>query len=590
MRSDENVARQMIARLSQLSEEKKHAHGRIQAVFSQAWLSYRHETADAAIFKIDSALQHIKGIESDTSLVKFYILKGQCYVKKADFRLALANFTKALQIADQRKDYRNKTGVLISIGWAYMEDGKYPEALKFFHEVLQLNPGENYENRAVVLCNIASCYNTTGQFKLAEEYAVKGIEAARKKNSMADLANGLNILARSNYLQGKMYKAIDFLKEASVAREKVADPFMIASDYLELADLYIKNNQITDAIDWAKKAEDLSLKNDNKLKLAASYETLATAYEASGDDKNSTLYYKKLLVIRDSMNNEHYNQAIAEMQVQFETQKKTSENLELKKENLEAKLENSQQQKWMLGLIAGILLVTGSAIYISYMLRSRFKIKQALNELNEQRNRSMAVMEAEENERKRIAADLHDGVSQILAAASLQLKKSQRENVEYDKVDELINQAGTEVRNVSHQVTPELLLHYGLEKAVAQAIDRLNDSSENTRFTFFSHVEVALQDEMQALMIYRCFQELTNNILKHAAAKKVTVQLHLEAEEIQLMIEDDGVGFNTAEVQAGLGLMSIESRIAIYQGNLVVDSTPGKGTTTIIKINRKANS
>ncbi|RYF89355.1 MAG: tetratricopeptide repeat protein, partial [Chitinophagaceae bacterium] len=355
MRSDETVARNMVLQLRQLAEQEGHLHGIIQSVFSQAWISYRHQNADVTIAKIDSALANINGIKEDSSLAKFYILKGQCYIKKADFRMALQNFNQALQISTQRNDHHTKTSVLISIGWAYMEDGKYPEALNFFKEVLRLNPGEQYENRAVVLCNIASCYNTTGQFTLAEQYARQGIAVARKSKSMADLANGLNILARSNYLQGKMDQAISILKEASVAREKVADPFMIASDYLELADLHIKNSDPAAAIEWAKKAEELSEKTGNKLKLAGSFEALANAYEATGETGQAAQYYKKLLVIRDSMNNEHYNQSIAAMQVEFNVQKQTAENLELKKENLESNLKNSQQQKWMLILIGGII-------------------------------------------------------------------------------------------------------------------------------------------------------------------------------------------------------------------------------------------
>jgi tetratricopeptide (TPR) repeat protein len=251
MRSDENKARQMIDELVERSVQYQHRHGIIQSLFFKAWFSYRHDPADVAINSIDSALQHVEGIHSDTALVNFYILKGQCYVKKTKFGQALESFNQAIKIAERRGDHKSKTNTLISIGWAYMEDGKPTEAIRFFSEVLQLNPSANYENRAVLLCNIAACCNTKGQFKLAEFYAQKGIAAARSKKRNMDLANGLNILARSYYQQGKMEKAISILKEASVVREKVADPSMLASDYLELADLYSKNAQPSQAIAWA---------------------------------------------------------------------------------------------------------------------------------------------------------------------------------------------------------------------------------------------------------------------------------------------------------------------------------------------------
>lgn len=588
MRSNENVAVKMIEALARRSAKEQHRHGVIQAAFFKTWLSYRHNPPDVAIKSIDSALQHIEGIDKDTALVKFNILKGQCYVKKTQFSQALAAFNQALNIATKRNDEISKTSTLISIGWAYMEDGKPDEAIRFFSDVLRLNPSETYENRAVLLCNIAACNNTVGNFKLAESYALKGIAAARGQNNNSGLANGLNILARSYYQQGKLKRAISFLKEAAIAREKVSDPSMLASDYLELANLYSKNEQPLQAVAWAKKAEALSEGNANSLKLTAVYQSLAGAYETLSDHKNAFFYLKKLLHHKDSLSDDHYNQAFAQMQVQFETQKKTAENLLLREENLETKLRNSQQQRWLTILLGGLVLLTASSIYISKLLKSRYKTRLALEQLNEQKKRTLAVMEAEEKERRRIAGDLHDGVSQTLAAASLQLAKAKKGCSPLEKVDELIIQAGEEVRSLSHQVTPELLLHYGLVTAMQRAVDRLNDANEQTTFMLFTHIEVPLEDEMVSLTVYRCFQELCTNVLKHAQARRVSVQLTVDREEVELMIEDDGIGFEKEKVQYGLGMRNIKSRVTFYDGELHIDTTPLKGSTIIIKFQQAA--
>lgn len=586
MRSNDSIATQMIAALEQQSLDQQHRHGIIQSIFFKAWRSYRNNPADITIKSIDSALNHIDDIHTDTALVKFYILKGQCFVKKTAFGKALENFKKALNIAKERNDETSQTNTLISIGWAYMEDGKPTHAIHFFNEVLKLNPLENYEHRAVLLCNIASCYNTLGEFKLAETFAEKGIIAARNKKSSIDLANGLNILARSNYQQGKIEKAISILKEAAIEREKISDPSMLASDYLELADLYMMNDQPGEAILWAKKAEAISSEIDNQLKLSAAFKSLSSAYEATGDYKNASAYLRKLLIQKDSSSNEHYNQAFAQMQVQYETQKKTAENLQLKKDNLETKLRNNTQQKWLVALVSGLILLIASGVYISKLMKSRYNTRFALAQLKEQKKRTMAVIEAEEKERRRIAGDLHDGVGQTLAAASMQLNKARNDNHSLDKVDELINQAGMEVRNLSHQVTPELLLHYGLVKALEQAIDRLNDANEKTVFTLFTHIEEPLTNEMVSLTMYRCFQELCTNILKHAHASQVIVQLNFNQDDVELMIEENGIGFLPHEAVYGLGIKNLEHRIALYDGEMKIDSMPGKGTTIILKIQR----
>ena len=243
MRSDETAARDMILKLERLSLRNRHNHGIITVSFHKSWLSYRQEHADSAIRKIDSALTHINGIHKDTSIAKFYILRGQCYVKKAEMDLAMNDFNRAIGIAEQRNDNETRTGVLISIGWAYMESGKFNEAIGFFNEALRLNPGADFRHRSVLLCNIASCYNTTGNFKAAEEFAKAGISIARTRKNNIDLANGLHILARSLYQQGRLDTAIRIQKQASELRKKVADPAMLAADYLQLVDIYVRNNQ-----------------------------------------------------------------------------------------------------------------------------------------------------------------------------------------------------------------------------------------------------------------------------------------------------------------------------------------------------------
>lgn len=590
MRSDEGAARKAIEELARRAPKEGHRHGIIQSVFYKAWLAYRHDPADVAIRAIDSALQHLEGIQQDTALVKFYILKGQCYVKKTQFGPALESFGKAVKVAEARGDEASRISTMISIGWAYMEDGKPAEAIRFFDEVLQRQPGADYPHRALLLCNIAASYNTLGKFRLAEVYARQGVATARARGSSVDLANGLNILARSLYQQGKLESAITFLKEAAVVREKVADPSMLASDYLELADLYTRNGQPAQAITWARKAEAISSRQANSLKLAAVYQALASAHEAVGDHRSAVHYLQKLLAQKDSLADDHYNRAFAEMQVQFETQKKTAENLQLKKENLEARLRNAHQQRWLLGLGAGVVLLLASAVYSSKLMKSRYKTRLALARLQEQKQRTLAVMETEEKERRRIAGDLHDGVGQTLAAAALQLAKARQGQLSLEKVDELLNQACSEVRTLSHQVTPELLLHYGLVRAIEQAVDRLNEGSDATVFTLFTHVEAPLDDELASLTLYRCFQEISNNILKHARATEVTVQLTLAPHEAELMVEDNGVGFDPRSAAYGLGLKNMQSRLALLDGALEMDSTPGQGTTITVRLQRPASA
>ncbi len=584
MRSDEGAARVLISELSRRAPAENHKHGIIQSCFFKAWLSYRHDPVEMTLFSIDSALQHLPGIQQDTMLVKFHILKGQCFVKKTEFPRALKSFKTALAIARKNNDNLSETGALISIGWAYMEDGKPSEAVGFFQEVLRVHPETNYSNRALVLCNIASCYNTMGNFRESEVIAKKGIEAAKKIGSNTDLANGMNILGRSFSQQGRMGEAITILKQAAVVREKNADPSMLSSDYLELAELYLQTKEPKQAILLAKKAEGISLEGNNALKLQGVYDILAQGYEMMNDHKQAVVYLKKQLVQRDTVAAREYDAAMAEMLVEFETQKKTNENLQLKKQNLEVTLRNSEQKKILYLLFGIIAVIIASGIYISKSIQGRYKLRLANANIKEQKQRTLAVLKAEEAERRRIAADLHDGVCQTLAAAYLQLTNMSQQNKELQKAEELIYKAGEEVRTVSHKVTPEILLQHGLQKAIEQAIDDLNQGNSYTRFETFFHIEKPLHNNLMSLTLYRCFQELMNNAIKYAGAKKVSVQLNTDDAEIQLIVEDDGKGFIAENVNSGIGFRNIESRLSAWDGNFIIDSVPGKGSTFIISL------
>lgn len=583
MRSDPAAAEAMMAVLQEKAVREKHRHGLVQAAFFRAWRAYRQEPPAAAIARIDSALQHLPGIAADTVLVRFHILKGQCHVKQQDFKNAIAEFTLARSMARKRGDAVYETNALFSLGWAYMEGGKPVEAIAIFSEVLRLHPGTDYEPRPTLLNNIASCYNTIGQFPQAEKWAHLGIAAAKEKGRTADWANGLNILARSFYQRGRTATAIRYLEEAAAIRERSPDHSMLASDYLELAQLYARALQPQATIEWGRKAEEVAQRFNNTLKLQAAYEVLADAHEALNQPAEAARYLRLLLSGRDSMARQEYESSMAALQVEFQTQKRITENLQLRKDAAEARLLSARRQRrlWIIG--GSAVLAIGLLLLRIQYTRNRIRTERALEGITRREEQLRAVMEAEERERRRLAADLHDGVGQTLAAASLHLQKAQEGKAPIQRVDELLLQAGKEVRALSHQVTPELLLKHGLTQALERGVDTLN-SGGGTRFELYLHGDGPELPGARALALYRCFQEITGNILKHAEATEATVQLQREEDATELMVEDNGKGFDASVTQEGLGLTNLQNRVALFGGTLNIDSHPGRGTTVIIRI------
>lgn len=247
---------------------------------------------------------------------------------------------------------------------------------------------------------------------------------------------------------------------------------------------------------------------------------------------------------------------------------------------MNARLNIANKQRWLTLSFALAIVIIIISIFSYINTRNRYQTRLALQQITEQKNRTLAVLETEENERRRIAADLHDGVSQLLAAVSMQLKKPDRS---IELAHDLLEQAVAEVRAVSHQMTPELLKHYGLVKAIENSLSQLNNSGTRTLFHFFNMVEKGSVDELLQVMLYRSFQELINNITKHAQATEVNVHLTINEETTLLMMEDNGIGFDPQNKHIGLGLKSLASRVKVFNGELIIDSTPGNGTTIIVK-------
>ncbi len=579
MRSDVNGAKKTILKINQLSQEANYQHGKIEGTFDRCWLLYHNGYIDQCIVTLDSAINNIPNIYREPSATKFNILKGQCYVKKEQFNMAVREFSVSLKQSEKNKDVAGRAGALVSIGWAYMEDNKPSEAISFFMEILKIKSSDQYLNKATVLNNIAACYNILGKYQNAANYAQMGVKEARGMNSLVDLANGLNILAGAIYQQGKVKQALSYLSEASKVREKVGDPAMLASDYMELSDIYRKSRQFAPSIAYARKAVALSIKNNINLKLESAYSTLATSLEDAGQYKLAAIYYKKLLAYKDSANNAANNKAMAELLVKYNTQKKTTENLQLKQDNLSARLRLISKQRWLTITISIAVLIILSSIFLYIFIRSRYKTRLVQQQIAEQKNRTLAVLETEENERKRIAADLHDGVCQMLATVSVQLKRT---IPSIDTAQHLLEQAAEEVRAVSHRMTPELLKHYGLAKAIEESLLRLNSSNSLTTFVFYNNAELEGIEELLQVIIFRAFQELINNIIKHARATEVNVHLTVNEENVILLIEDNGVGFSAGNNHAGLGLKSLMNRVNAFDGVLTIDSMLGKGTTVIL--------
>jgi len=217
---------------------------------------------------------------------------------------------------------------------------------------------------------------------------------------------------------------------------------------------------------------------------------------------------------------------------------------------------------------------------------------QDITELKKlEQDKIKTIIHAEENERHRLAQDLHDGVGQSIAAANMYFNGL--DSLVKDQLDEetytifktgkkLLNDATQETRFVSHNIMPPSLTQYGLEHSVNNLVGNYQKVNNETSIKIKSNIKSNRFLEVIESSAYRCIQEILSNAVKHAKAKNIVVELEIIEQQLIIVVTDDGKGFDpkiiNKQKDKGIGLSNIKQRIDTLEGKLLIKSTPGKGT------------
>jgi signal transduction histidine kinase len=309
--------------------------------------------------------------------------------------------------------------------------------------------------------------------------------------------------------------------------------------------------------------------------------------EKKGDAKEALRYFHLYDSIRDSANLKQNNKNVAELETKYQTEKKESQ---IKVQELELKQKSAaifRQRSFLIALIAGLLAlaVFGYLFYNRYRLRQKQILNEAL--IREQQLGLSAVIEAQETERKRIAKDLHDGIAQELVAMKMGFEqfKDKENSEQYNTLMKSLDDACTEVRNISHVMSPPMLENKGLPGSLEMLLrNSLGLAGIQHQFENLGVNERV--DEKIEIGIYRITQELINNIIKHAKASNVIVQLQKMGTQLILRVEDNGESFDfeKAKYKGSMGLLNILSRVRTLNGTFASEPSTPKGTVSLVRI------
>lgn len=202
-----------------------------------------------------------------------------------------------------------------------------------------------------------------------------------------------------------------------------------------------------------------------------------------------------------------------------------------------------------------------------------------------------SIIQTEENERKRISSDLHDGIGPILTTIKLYAQALIDETIPHKqdiikvRLLDLVEEAVNSTSEIALNISPHILVHYGVVAAVESFIQKFKLTGKLT--VYFSYDDISRIEENKEITIYRLFTELFNNTLKHGQANHVIFKISETQNSIELYYKDDGVGFNPEEItfsKSGMGLWNLKSRIQSFNGHFVINTEPNKGVEINIRI------
>jgi signal transduction histidine kinase len=591
---------------------------------------YRFISADKAMRYGQEALSLAEEIKWDKGIAQSYNDMGILLIDQSDFKKAIYYFEQSLAI---REKLNNKTGVASAhnkIGIVYQKQGKLKEALEHQIEALKIYEELDQErwiayslnNIAIIHQNLGNLENSLEyhekaagyQIKLSDVYGeamsygnignvyVKLMDTARAiqfynkalvlfrqiKNKEA-IAVQLSNLGDIYLAQGETKKALDLLTESLQFRKELGDQKGISSSLIKIGKCYINLRNPVMAKKFLYRGLFLAKEINVVEEEIEAYLNLAKIYAIQHQLDSAFVFTRRYIDLKDSVYDQRLKQQIVDVQIKYETEKIEQENALLQSENQlnEARIEQQKTERLLLIFI--IISIAGASIFIYYRRKQKQKaaLDAAIIRHNEQR--LQAVIDGQEEERRRIARELHDGVGQKLAGIKINwesisddLKKSKNKE-QLDTMAGMLDSAASEVRTISHQMMPKELEQFGLLPAIESLLsNNLGITGKNFEFNHFGF-NSRLPQQIE-LNLFRITQELVSNTIKHADATQLNVQLLKRGDVVVLIFEDNGKGFEVLEnANFGIGLLNVESRVKSINATLDIESEQGKGTTIRIR-------
>lgn len=620
---------------------------RIDAMLELAW-NYSFANADSGRSILYQCISLAARDNRYSKIGDAYAYMGTSHLRTDDYDSALFYYQKAESF--YKKDTTEQAEINIaanrmSMGTTSLQKGDHQTALN--HYLQAINPLEragDYNNLATAYANIGLVYNDIKQYEKALDYHQKALEICindslkipREKTSqiqmflaidhlnLKEYENAYKALQRSetmvtalhsDYLytifygiRGRYFQELkryrpsnENFEEALKFSVKSHQKFQQANALQQIGINQFELKDYRSSINYLLKSYPISQKIGDKVRERLTLQYLSKAYAELPDNKEAVKYYQRYVHLSDSLQGAETKQKINEIENKYQAKKKQDSILVLQKNYQLQELSAHKKETLNTAIMLGILLLLLVGLLYYRNLRNKHHILKQKEQLHAQRILELekeqqlvavqSIMKGQEEERSRLARDLHDGIGGLLSGVKLSLSTmkgnvflSEGNAQAFNSVIGQLDQSISELRRVSHNMMPEALIKFGLKEALENYCENLNLSGELT-VQFQAYGMDKRMEQSTEIILYRIVQELLNNIIKHADARTVLIQLIQKEDRFSLTVEDDGKGFDISRARnkGGAGLSNILARVDYLGATIDFRSSPGEGTSVNIE-------
>jgi signal transduction histidine kinase len=516
------------------------------------------------------AAQLFEGTPYDTTRARAYAGIGNSYKNLGKYDEAIDTLLLSARLFEKAGHNEGIAGSHISLAQVYQQKDDIPNAKAQLRIVMQ-RVGDDRTNTyyLVALHTMANLYGMTGKIDSAMMIDRIGIPLADSAKTIRFKTPFIDNLANCYKEMGVLDSSRYFFNECLRMDSTLGEMKQVADTYLNLADLGMTEGNFAQAELDGKRAIALSNQLGYLNGKRNAWSVMSRIYASTGKFELALAAKDSSFRTNEKMINEKKESRIAELEAIYESEKK--------EERIVTQDKQLIQQRIIIAIVIVLfvaLVLLGISYYRNYNEKKKNELADALQ--LEQEKATHAIFESEQNERMRIARDLHDSVGQMLSVVKMQLS-SQETPVE---TMQLVDSTIKEVRTISHNLIPEEL-NFGIIRALEEMSEKINHAGSIKSELIVSNEFRMGSDKAFDLSVYRIIQEIVSNMLRHANATLITIALRNENNIVHIQLSDNGKGFEETSIleSKGIGWKNVMARVKLLGGKMNISS--GSNGTTI---------